>query len=63
MVEFGVLFLKIFVVVVSGLFSAALFLVLLDYARDAYSRSETLLWIAGALAVPSAYVAAVVTFW
>lgn len=63
MVEFGMLFLKVFVVAVSGLFSLALFLTLLDYAREAYSRIETLSWIAGALAVPSAYVAAVVTFW
>ena len=63
MVEFGMLFLKIYVVVVSGLFSIALFLVLLDYARAAYSRIETLSWIAGALAAPSAYVAAVAAFW
>lgn len=64
MIEFGTLFLKIFATVVSGLFVLAVFFKFGENAAGyAVSGIEKAAWVAAMWAVPSAYIAAVVTLW
>ena len=63
MIEFGALFLKIFGTAISGLFVLAVFLKFGENFSYAVSCIERAAWVAAMWAVPSAYIAAVVTFW